>query len=105
MEESRKARYTGHINRPLSPKLFSAVLGNVFRKLYSEDLGLHIDGRKLRHLRFADDLILLDESKKKIEKGTQTLKTESSNVGLRMNITKTKLMTNSKMVPIEIQEQ
>ncbi|GBP28564.1 Retrovirus-related Pol polyprotein from type-2 retrotransposable element R2DM; Endonuclease [Eumeta japonica] len=36
---------------PLSPKLFSAVLENVFRKLHWNYYGLDIDGRKLNHLR------------------------------------------------------
>jgi len=89
----------------MSPKLFSAVLENVFRTLDWEHLGLNIDGRKLNHLRFADDLVLLEENPKALEKMIQTLNTESSKVGLKMNITKTKLMTNSEMEPIEIKGQ
>lgn len=90
---------------PLSPKLFSAVLENVFRNLDWEHLGLNIDGRKLNHLRFADDLVLLEESPKKLQEMIRTLNTESAKVGLKMNITKTKLMTNSKMEPIDVEEQ
>lgn len=90
---------------PMSPKLFSAVLENVFRNLDWEHLGLNIDGRKLNHLRFADDIVLLEENPKALEKMIQALNTESSKVGLKMNITKTKLMTNSEIRPIEIDGQ
>ncbi|GBP84805.1 Retrovirus-related Pol polyprotein from type-1 retrotransposable element R2 [Eumeta japonica] len=44
---------------PLSPKLFSAVLESVFRRLNWEHLGINIDGHLLSHLRFADDIVLL----------------------------------------------
>ncbi|CAH2091439.1 unnamed protein product [Euphydryas editha] len=81
---------------PLSPKLFSAVLENVFRKLDWEGYGLRIDGRKLNHLRFADDIVLFEENPSKLQKMIDELNNESNNVGLFMNIKKTKLMTNSE---------
>ena len=62
---------------PMSLK-FSAVLENVFRNLDREHLGPNIDGRKLNHFRFADDLVLLEENPKALEKMIQTLNTESS---------------------------
>lgn len=66
---------------PLSPKLFSAVLENVFRNLDWEHLGLNIDRKKLNYLRFADDLILLEECPKKLENTIQNQNTESAKVG------------------------
>ncbi|GBP20272.1 Retrovirus-related Pol polyprotein from type-2 retrotransposable element R2DM; Endonuclease [Eumeta japonica] len=45
----------------LSPKLFSAVLENIFRNLNWEGFGMNINGSRLNHLRFADDLVLFEE--------------------------------------------
>lgn len=56
---------------PLSPKLFSAVLEEVFRKLEWDGLGLNINGRRLNNLRFADDL--LEEDPSKLESMIQNL--------------------------------
>ncbi|CAH2097985.1 unnamed protein product [Euphydryas editha] len=87
---------------PLSPKLFSAVLENIFRKLNWEDFGLNINGSKLNHLRFADDLILFEEKPDILEQMIQSLNEESEKVGLKMNLTKTKVMTNSIKVDITV---
>ncbi|CAF4930089.1 unnamed protein product [Pieris macdunnoughi] len=85
---------------PLSPKLFSAVLENIFRKLEWNEFGLNIDGRKLHHLRFADDIVLFEENPHKLGEMIQDLNKESEKVGLKMNTSKTKLLSNS--VPYEI---
>ena len=39
---------------PLSPKLFTAVMGEVFRKASISE-GISVDGENLTNLRFADD--------------------------------------------------
>lgn len=90
---------------PLSPKLFSAVLENVFRKLDWSDYGLNIDGAKLNHLRFADDVILFEEDPTYLGEMINTLNRESLKVGLSMNKEKTKLLTNSEPVTIKIDNQ
>ncbi|GBP36709.1 hypothetical protein EVAR_24711_1 [Eumeta japonica] len=46
----------------LLPKLFSAVLENIFRKLYWDNFGLNVQGVKLNHLRFTDDIVLFEEN-------------------------------------------
>ena len=46
------------------PKLFSAVIENIFRNLNWEDFSLNIDGSNLTHLRFADDQGCSTRSKK-----------------------------------------
>ena len=90
---------------PLSPKLFSAVLENIFRNLNWEDFGLNIDGSNLTHLRFADDLVLFDEKPETLEKMLESLNEESKKVGLAMNYTKTKLMTNSTKIDIRVSQE
>ncbi|XP_042889824.1 uncharacterized protein LOC122264821 [Penaeus japonicus] len=42
-----------------APKLFTACLEKVFRKLNWDQKGIRIDGEYLNHLRFADDIIIL----------------------------------------------
>ncbi|GBP67407.1 Retrovirus-related Pol polyprotein from type-2 retrotransposable element R2DM; Endonuclease [Eumeta japonica] len=61
----------------LSPKLFSAVLENVFQKLHWNHYGLDIDGRKLNHLRFADDIILFEENPSKLQIVIEELNNEN----------------------------
>ncbi|KAL0849608.1 hypothetical protein ABMA28_013867 [Loxostege sticticalis] len=85
---------------PLSPKLFTAVLEQLFRKLDWGHLGLNINGTRLSHLRFADDLVILEEDPLTLESMIQTLVDRSREVGLEMNTSKTKMMTNS--IPIDI---
>ncbi|CAH2097703.1 unnamed protein product [Euphydryas editha] len=85
---------------PLSPKLFTAVLEQVFRKLNWEHLGLNINGSRLNNLRFADDIILLEEDPSLLEFMIQTLADRSREVGLELNSSKTKLLTNS--IPVNI---
>ncbi|XP_047998769.1 uncharacterized protein LOC125236115 [Leguminivora glycinivorella] len=80
---------------PLSPKLFSAVLEYVFRKLNWESLGIDINGAKLSNLRFADDIILLSDNPQDLNIMLQQLADVSKEVGLTMNTEKTKIMTNS----------
>lgn len=72
----------------------------MFRKLEWDHLGLNIDGARLNHLRFADDLVILEEDPRKLEYMIQTLISRSREVGLEINLTKTKMMTNS--TPIDI---
>lgn len=80
---------------PLSPKLFSAVLEEVFRQMEWENYGLNINGEKLTHLRFADDLIIFSNTSMELTKMLQDLDNKSQTVGLCMNKLKTKAMTNS----------
>lgn len=87
---------------PVSPKLFTAVLEEVFRKLNWDECGLSINGENLSHLRFADDLIIISPSKDKLNKMICDLDTESQKVGLCMNTLKTKAMTNGKQEPIYV---
>lgn len=87
---------------PLSPKLFISVLENVFRQLKWTKFGINIDGRRLNHLRFADDIIIFAETAKHLQDMLSTLNQESENVGLQMNRIKTKVMTNSFKTPINL---
>ena len=48
----------------ISPKLFTATLESIFRRLNWENEGVKIDGEFLSNLRFADDIFLCTETRK-----------------------------------------
>ena len=78
---------------PLSPKLFTAVMEEVFKKAEISE-GVNVDGENLSNLRFADDVTLLNETTKRMEKHMNNLNSESMKVGLKIHKGKTKYMTN-----------
>ncbi|WP_265430092.1 RNA-directed DNA polymerase, partial [Klebsiella pneumoniae] len=78
----------------ISPKLFTACLEGIFRKLDWENAGLRINGENLNHLRFADDIVLLSESPAEMQKMLEELQSESLAVGLKINMNKSKVMIN-----------
>lgn len=79
---------------PLSPKLFIVVLQQIFDNLDWQTNGIIVDGSRLTHLRFADDIVLFSESSEQLETMLSALSEESEKVGLKMNVDKTKIMTN-----------
>lgn len=89
---------------PLSPKLFIAVLENIFQKLNWKNRGVYINGQYLNHLRFADDIVIIAETAKDLEEMMKSLDHESSKIGLEMNVNKTKILTNNYERPIMIKE-
>jgi hypothetical protein len=52
---------------PLSPKLFTRLLEQIFRQMDWHNRGIDIDGRKLSNLRFADDIVLFAKSAKELQ--------------------------------------
>lgn len=80
---------------PLSPLLFIATLESIMSQLDWRGRSIKIENNYLSHLRFADDSVLLSETGSELEYMIESLNEASRVVGLRMNISKTKLMTNS----------
>ena len=78
---------------PLSPKLFTAVMEEVFKKADISE-GVNVDGENLTNLRFVDDVALFNETTKQMEKHLNNLNSESLKVGLKIHKGKTKYMTN-----------
>ena len=56
--------------------------------------GIKIAGRNVNNLRYADDTTLMAESKEELKSLLMKVKEESKNVGLRLNIQKTKIMAS-----------
>lgn len=55
---------------------------------------MNINGRFLNHLRFADDIVLIAPNLEQLEMMLLQLNAESQKIGLKMNLSKTKIMTN-----------
>ena len=53
--------------------------------------GIKIAGRNINNLRYADDTTLLAESEEELNRLLMKVKEESENVGLKLNIQKTKI--------------
>ena len=56
--------------------------------------GIKIAGKNTNNLRYADDTILMAESKKELKSLLMKVKEESEKVGLKLNIQKTKIMAS-----------
>ena len=54
--------------------------------------GIKIAGRNINNLRYADDTTLIAESEEELKSLLMKVKEESENVGLKLNIQKTKIM-------------
>ena len=93
-KESEKIRIKRGVRQgdTISPKLFTATLESIFRRLNWEHKGVKIDGEFLSNLRFADDIFLCTETPQELQHMLQELSDESRRMGLKMNIAKTKVM-------------
>jgi hypothetical protein len=81
----------------ISPKLFTAALESIFKNTQWQDMGINIDGERLNHLRFADDVVLIADNLQDTVSMLHSLKSLSERAGLKINFEKTKLMTNLVM--------
>jgi hypothetical protein len=75
----------------LSPLLFNFALEYAIRKLQENQLGLKLNGTH-ELLAYADDVHLLRDNKDTVKKNTETLIDASKEVGLEINVQKTKYM-------------
>ena len=60
--------------------------------------GIKIARRNINNLRYADDTTLMAESKKQLKSLLMKVKAKSENVGLKLNIQKTKIMASSPII-------
>ena len=54
--------------------------------------GIKISGRNINNLKYADDTILMAESKEELKSLLMKVREESEKVGLKLNIQKTKIV-------------
>ena len=67
--------------------------------------GVKIAGRNINNLRYADDTTLMAESEEKLKSLLSIVKEKSENVGLKLNIQKTKIMASGPITSWEIDGQ
>ena len=65
--------------------------------------GIKIVGSNINNLRYADDTILMAESKEELKNLLMKVKEESEKAGLRFNIQKTKIMASSPFTSWQIE--
>ena len=88
----------------LLPCLFDIYAECIILKarLDASQAGIKIAGRNLNNLRYAVDTILMAESKEELKSLLMKEKEESENVGLKLNIQKTKIMASGAITSWEI---
>ena len=64
--------------------------------------GIKIVGRNINNLRYADDTILMAESKEELKSLWMKVKEESEKVGIKLNIQKTKIVASGPILPWQI---
>lgn len=81
---------------PLSAILFNIALEEVFKNIEWEEKGkgIEINGKYLSHLRFADDVVILAETREELEKMINELNDKSKIAGLEINLKKTHIIAN-----------
>ena len=82
--------------------ILSSCLFNFYAKyimwnagLDEAQAGIKIAGRNINNLRYADDTTLMAESEEELTRLLMKVKEESENVGLKLNIQKTKIRASS----------
>ena len=70
--------------------------------LYEAQAGIKIAGRIVNNLRYADDTTLMAESEEELKSLLMKVKEESEEVGLKLNIQRTKIMASGPITPWEI---
>ena len=80
----------------LSSCLFNLYAEYILRNagLKEAQAGINIARRNINNLRYADDTILMAESEEELKILLMQVKEESENVGLKLNIQKTKIMAS-----------
>ena len=88
----------------LSPCLFNLCSEYIMRNagLDEAQARIKIAGRNTNNLRYADDTILMAESKEELKSLLMKVKEESEKVGLKLNIQKTNIMVHGPITSWQI---
>ena len=73
--------------------------------LQEAQAGIKIAGININNLRYADDTTLMAESEEELKSLLMKVKEESENIGLKLNIQKTKIMASSPITSWEIDRE
>ena len=88
----------------LSPCLFNFYAEYIMRNAELEEAqaGIKIAGRCINNLKYADDTTLMAESEEELKNLLMKVKEESEEVGLKLNIQKTKIMASGPITSWQI---
>ena len=88
----------------LSPCLFNLYAEYIMQNagLNEVQTGIKIARRNINNLRYADDTTLMAESEEELKSLLMKVREESENVGLKLNIQKTKIMASSPITTWQI---
>ena len=97
----RKGVHQGCI---LSPCLFNLYAEYIMRnaRLDQAQAGIKIAGRNINNLRYADDTILMAESREELKSFFMKVKEENEKAGLKLNIQKTKIIASGSITSWQI---
>ena len=70
--------------------------------LDEKQAGIKIARRNINNLRYANDIIVMAESKEKLKNFLMKVKEETEKVGLKLNIQRTKIMASSPITSRQI---
>ena len=84
----------------LSPCLFNFYAEYIMRnaRLEEAQAGIKIARRNINNLTYSDDTTLMAESEEELKRLLMKVKEESENVGLKLNIQKTKIMASGPII-------
>src|SRR5574338_228928 len=88
----------------MSPCLFNLYVEYIMRNSGPQEAqaGIKFSWRNINNLRYADDTTLMAESEEELKRLLMKVKEESENVGLKLNIQKTKIMASGPIPSCEI---
>ena len=87
-----------------SPCLFNLYAEYIMRNTWLEEAqaGIKIASRNINNIRYADDTTLIAESEEELKSLLMKVKEESEQVGLKLNIQKTKIMASGPITSRQI---
>ena len=85
----------------LLPILFNLYSEFLIEEALSDREGLHINGENINNIRFADDTVLIAESKEDLQEMINELNQKCIEYGMSLNAKKTKVMVIDKKEQIE----
>ena len=71
-------------------------------RLEEAQAGIKIAARNINNLRYTDDTTIMAESKEELKSLLRKVKEDSENVGLKLNIQKTKIMVSGPIISWQI---
>ena len=93
---------------PLSATLFNIYLEDLMKKCFLNTGGVNIGGRRIKCIRFANDMVLLAEDERMLKYMLTELNDICEDYGMKININKTKAMVirrKPKMIDMRIKDE